>query len=532
MLHNDRHDMLSFGDALFLYLERPGMPLHIASVSVFEGAVPLRACMQFVESKLRLIPRYRQRVVTPALNLGLPTWEYDPGFDIHKHVRQTTLKRGTDSEFKAAVATVLSANLDRSRPLWDLTLVQGLKGGCTGMVLRVHHCLADGLAGIGMMNALLDPSPVSRPLPRRVRMAPAPAAIAKSELVDSILTAWSSAVQQVLTAHSELLSLAEHFVGAGKRSAAPQSKNKTEKVSLLEQWTRHFPEVAAPAERLPFNVVCRGPQKFRWTEIPVAEIKAVKQAAGATFNDVALAAIALAVRGYSEAHGVRVKNRMVRIVVPVSVRGNEDAKELGNRITFIPVSIPLGIGDARRVLNMVRERMAGLKSTHVAELVGLAGTLIGAIPSPLQALLGPIASQLPLSVCNLIFTNVRGPEGPLYLLGHKMLSCYPYVPIGGEMGMNCAMLTYNGTAYFGFTGDANAIPDLSRFEGLLTWNFAELRKRVGIPAKRAKAPHLQAKPAPKPAEKLIAEPAVAPTASQPAPEPPALPPPQSKAAAA
>ena len=134
----------------------------------------------------------------------------------------------------------------------------------------------------------------------------------------------------------------------------------------------------------------------------------------------------------------------------------------------------------------VREQMALLKSARLAELVGFAGTLLGTIPKPLQALLGPLVSQLPISLCNLIFTNVRGPEAPLYLLGHQMLACYPYVPIGGEMGMNCAVLTYNGTAFFGFTGDVHAIPDLQQFEKLLNASFAELRKLAAGAAPRQK----------------------------------------------
>jgi diacylglycerol O-acyltransferase len=210
-----------------------------------------------------------------------------------------------------------------------------------------------------------------------------------------------------------------------------------------------------------------------------------------------------AVRRYAELHGVRVKGRALRIVVPVNVRGNDDARELGNRITFLPVTLPLDIKSPRKLLLAVREHMTLLKNARLAELVGVAGTMLGTIPSPLQALLGPLISQLPISLCNLICTNVRGPAAPLYLLGHQMLACYPYVPIGGEMGMNCAVLTYNGTAYFGFTGDVHAIPDLGRFEKLLNQSFAELRKRLAEPRqKRAPAGSqvAAAAPAPPPVE--------------------------------
>jgi WS/DGAT/MGAT family acyltransferase len=383
--------------------------------------------------------------------------------------------------------------MDRQRPLWDFTLVHGLDGGNTGLITRVHHCLADGLAGIGLMSALLGQKP---PLVRMTRKTnSAPARHAAPDLLENFVTACFSAVQQVLTAQSELLAIGQRMVAARKHQAREAPDGEAQLGSLFEQWSRYLPELAAPAQRLPFNVVCRGPQRFHWTEIPVADIKAVRQAAGATFNDVALAAIALTVRRYAESHGVGTADRLLRIVVPVSVRDKVDAAELGNRITFLPVNVPLDMENPRDLLAAVGERMSNLKSARLAEFVGFAGTLLGTIPSLVQALLGPLASQLPLSVCNLIFTNVRGPEGPLHLLGHKMLSCYPYVPIGGEMGMNCAVLSYNGTAYFGFTGDAKAVPDLKRFEKLLAASFAELRRAAGSRGPRKKAARPQAKPA-------------------------------------
>ncbi|MBZ5628108.1 MAG: wax ester/triacylglycerol synthase family O-acyltransferase [Acidobacteriia bacterium] len=491
----ENNEALSFGDALFLYLERQGMPLHIASVSVFEGEVEVEAFAPFIESKLPLVPRYRQRVVTPPLNLGLPVWSYDPHFDLRNHIHQVTLKKGSSAEFKAMAGLILSETMDRQRPLWDLTLVRGLQGNRTGLITRIHHCLADGLAGIGLMNALMDASPVPPRSSRRSRPLPALPISEPPSLLDSLIRSSFSAVQQVLAAHSELLTFAQRLVTTnGKQdeyagAGSTLSPDAQPVPSFMDELSRLLPEVAAPARRLPFNVICRGPQKFHWTEIPLAEIKAVKQACGTTVNDVALATMTLAVRRYAELHGVPLQGRTLRIVVPVSVRGKEGVEELGNRITFLPVSIPLDLPGPKPLIAAVSETMALLKGAHLAEFVGFAGSLLGAIPTALQALLGPITSQLPLSLCNLIFTNVRGPETPLYLLGHKMVACYPYVPIGGEMGMNCAVLTYDGTAYFGFTGDVHAVPDLKCFEKLLVQSFAELRKlALPVPRKKRRSP--------------------------------------------
>jgi diacylglycerol O-acyltransferase len=482
------NDRLSEGDALFLYLERHGMPLHIASVAVFDGTISLAECTEFVSSKLPLIPRYFQRVAIPPLNLGLPEWEYYPEFDILNHVREVRLQRGTDADLKAAAAKILSVMMDRRHPLWDITLIQGLRGDRTALLIRVHHCLADGIAGVGLMNVLMDPEPIAHapgkqasPFHRQRRRD------ASVSPVEGLVNSFSSMVQRLLAMQSEVVDFAQRTL-----AGAPQ-ESSSDVNGLL-------PALPVPAERLPFNIICRGPQKIAWGEIPMAEIKAVREATGTTVNDVVITVLTSALRRYAELQGAKLKGRLLRIAVPVNTRGSGNPGELGNRISFLPVSVPLGVRNPRKLLAAVHDRMQSLKTAHAAELVGLAGSLLGMIPPPLQALAGPLASQLPISLCNTICTNVPGPQAPLYLLGHRMLRLYPYVPIGGELGLNCAMMSYNGAAYFGFTGDAQATPHLHRLESFLSLSFTELQKAVGIrlrqeKRKRAK-PSLVTKPKP------------------------------------
>jgi len=154
MQSQQQGDRLSWGDTVFLHLEREGMPLNVACLCVFEGAISFDDCVQFVESKLPHIPRYLKRVVPAVLGIGLPTWEYDPTFDIHNHLREVTLKHGTDAELKTLAGKILSTVMNREHPLWDMTLVHGLKGSRSGLIFRLHHCLADGIAGVGIMNVL------------------------------------------------------------------------------------------------------------------------------------------------------------------------------------------------------------------------------------------------------------------------------------------------------------------------------------------------------------------------------------------
>ena len=408
--------------------------------------------------------------------------------DIRKHITEVKLRRGTEAELKLFAGRLLSATMDRSRPLWDFTLVHGLKGDRTALIVRVHHCLADGISGVGMLATVMDSSPVVPSLPKPAKIHVSRKTHDSASLfVDGLVSSFFSGVQRMLTAQSELLEMAQQLA----HSAAGSENGDAERHTLgshmalpgLAELQQHLPDFASAADRMPFNVVCRGPQHFEWASISLSEIKAVKRCHGATVNDVFLTLLAAALRRYSELHRAPTKGRLLRMIVPVSIRGKDKARELGNRITFFPVAVPF-VRSSRQLIRSVTERTTFLKKSHVAELVGLAGTLLGAIPTPVQAMLCPIASALPIPVGNVICTQVPGPREPLYFIGHRLISCYPYVPLGGELGMNCAILTYNDTAHFGFSGDVHAIPDLHLLPKLLMQSFEELKKVSGLKTAR------------------------------------------------
>jgi diacylglycerol O-acyltransferase len=460
-------DRLSWGDALFLYLEREGMPMNIASVSTFEGKIALADCIRSIEAKLPLLPRYSQRILTPPLNIGFPSWEDDPDFDIHNHIREVRLKRGTEAELKLLSAKMLSSGMDRRHPLWDLTLVQGLKGDRTAMLLRIHHCLADGIAGLGLMSTLMDPGPdTPRIQPRNGRKHRRARLDPLGQLLDGWISSYSHVLDRALSAQADLLNISESFLAP---SGWPS-----------KQFARLLPELAAPTKRLFFNITYQGPQRFAWAKVPISDIKQIRAKCDATHNDVVLALITLTIGRYAELHGDKLKGRLLRMMVPVNVRGTAATGELGNCISLLPVTVPLDIRSPRKLLAAVHERTEFLKRAHVAEWVGLVGGLVGTAPAALQAMVGPIASLLPITPFNMVCTNLRGPDTPFTLLGHKMLEWYPYVPVGGEMAMNCAILSYNGVTYFGFSGDVHAAPDLTRLETLLMESLAELQRASGI----------------------------------------------------
>jgi len=464
---NDHSDRLSWGDTVFLHLEREGMPLNVASVCTFEGEVTLQNCIDFVESKLPLLPRYMQRIMAAPFGMGLPTWEYDPEFQIRRHIREVKLHDGTIAELKELAGTLFSNVMDRRHPLWDMTLVRGLEGDRTGIIFRLHHCMADGIAGVGIMNVLLDANP-SAPVSTKskIKFRVPPPRDALSSLTTGFVDSYSDFVKRILSAMTDLLTMAER-VSANGGSVDPKD------------FADLFPEITAFTERLKFNVLYKGPQKFACTGISLAEVKTIRRECGTSVNDVILALVTATVRHYCESHGERTKGRLFRMMVPVNLRGGESSAGLGNRISLVPVTVPLSISDPRKLLTAVHKRTEFLKRMHAAELVSLAGGLIGMLPTSVQGLAGPFASQLPVTPFNLVCTNVPGPQFPLYLLRHKMLDWYPYVPVGGEMAVNCAILSYNGSIYFGFSGDVHAVPDLHRMEALLQQSFRELQDAVG-----------------------------------------------------
>lgn len=484
-------EYLSFGDALFLHLEREGIPINIACVAILEGVIQLEEFLPFVEAKLSHIPQCAQRVVVPPFNIGLPSLEYDPEFDFRNHVREATLKHGTDAELRTIVGRLFSENFDRSHPLWDFTLVHGLKGNRTALIARLHHSMADGLSGVAFLNALMDTSPdVPHFTRRKMNIPESPPRDAATTLLETVTSSWFLTVERLLSAHKDLVTVARRFVANSdekEKTSSAHCATGGPRMPSVEELAELFPEIASSPARMPFNVVCRGPQRFEWTEVPFDDLHELKQAVGCTFNDVALAMVASTYRRYTEWRGASTRGRSLRIVVPVNTRPpDDDSHGMGNQITFVPVSVPLGIRNPRKLVAAVHERMTMIKQARIAEMVTFAGALIAAIPSPVQVFLAPIAAQLPLTICNLIFTNVPGPRHPLYVLGHKMLSAYPYVPIGGEMGSNCALLTYNGKAHFGFSCDVHATPESRLLPRFLQESVEELRAAISVAPRKQK----------------------------------------------
>jgi diacylglycerol O-acyltransferase len=466
---------MSAADAAFLYIERKEVPLHIASVCIFDGAVPFEEFVASINSKLHLVPRYRQIPVFPPWDLGFPTWQDDAKFDIRRHIFRVTLDApGGEAELQALAGRILSQLLDRNKPLWDMHVIDGLKDGRGAIIWRLHHALADGVSGAELIKVMLDPTPnvtsaSPRPRSRRARHQAAPASLA-----DGISGAINSALGVLLEIEADVLDFARHLFDGTNQSA-------------LKGLAELLPEYSASVERLPFNKPCTGTRNFCWTEWDLAEVQAVREAVGGTVNDVILTVVVRALARYVKLHGQSVHNRFVRIVCPVNLRRADQNNGLGNQISFLPVALPLDARGPVRMLRAVAARTETLKRCGALGFAGLAAKWLAAAPPPLQALFWRSIPEiiLPVPLLNMICTNVVGSPTPLYAVGRRMVAAYPQVPTGWDLGVGCAVHSYDGKLFFGLIADTHAAPDVERLRDFLALSFRELRRSAAMKKARA-----------------------------------------------
>jgi WS/DGAT/MGAT family acyltransferase len=493
-------------DAAFLNFECKEMPLHIGGVCVFDGAIPFDHFVATIESKLDLIPRYREKVMFPFLNIGYPTWHYDPDFDIRRHIFHVQLEApGDTAQLRELAGRIFTPLLDRSKPLWEMHVVDGLAGGRSALICKVHHCIVDGVAGIGLMNVMLDPSPEQPRLPRRKPYRPPKPPDSASLFLD----AFTDSLAQLPGRLSDFRD--------GLRGYGSLLRTDNAAALGLERVVDRMPELLSPLEHLPFNRRCSGERRVFWTEFPFAEARAIRTACGCTVNDVVLTVVAGAVAKYTMLHGQTVKNRFFRPMVPVNVRPQEDAiGAFGNLISLMLVTLPLGIRDPIARIQHIHEMTQAMKGARTPELLRAGLAWLAILPPPVQAFLAGNLSWLntPIPLFHMVCTNVPGPQLPLYTCGRRMVACYPHVPTGMDVGISVAIESYDQKLYFALTTDALAAPDGGRRVEFLEASFQELRAAAGVPetappATRKRAPR-KAKPKarkaalPAPVEVLVA----------------------------
>jgi WS/DGAT/MGAT family acyltransferase len=466
MSSRDLGRRLSAQDAAFLYFEKEEAPLHIGSIAVLEGDVSYERFVDSIEKKLHLIPRYLQRAVPAPFNIGHPTWEWDPEFDIKKHIFEVEVPSpGTDEQLIGFATDLFAGMLDRNKPLWEMYLVKGVEGERSAIVSKVHHCLVDGVSGIELLMLVFDVSPNPPP--------PMPAPEIERPPIPSPVTRFMDAIFDNVTA--QLDQWAEFQTSAA--DAALLGDSRTRRVlRALETTAPYFRQ---PVERAPFNKPFKGQRRLAVSEFSFAEIRAIRGICGGTVNDVVLAVLGGALGRYLEMHGQKTEDRMLRVLAPVNVRRDDERGKLGNRVSMLLVEVPLGVQDPVERLHLITERTETLKKQNVADGMEFLTEGINGVPPALQALAGMLP-QPPNTVANIVCTNVPGPMIPLYCIGHRMQAHYPLLPLGWEMGIGCGVTSYDQKLYFGLMAAADCAPDVARLKEFLDQAFVELRTGAGV----------------------------------------------------
>ena len=461
--HKDR---LTAVDASFLAQEGRSSHMHVGSVLLFEGPPPAYdEVLEGIESRLHLVPRYRQKLAFPRLQTGRPVWVDDPTFNLEYHVRHTALPDpGSIDQLRLLAGRIYSQRLDRSKPLWETWLVQGLDDGRFALITKTHHSMVDGIAGVDLASVLFDLSPVPREIePEPWTPNPEPT---QAELIaDGV----KDFVKAPLSAAARALGAVQH---PGR--ALHEARAAAEGIGEVA-WAN-----LNPAPETPLNVPIGPHRRIQWVEAPLADFKRVKNALGGTVNDVVLAVVAGALRRWLHSRGVRTEGLELRALVPVSIRAEDDHGSLGNRIAAMRGPLPVYVEDPVERLRIVRESMAGLKESKQA----LGAEVIAGLQDFAPPTILAQASRLNFStrLFNLIVTNVPGPQFPLYLLGRELQELVPIAFLPEDHALAIAIMSYNGKADFGLLADYDAMPDLDLVAESIEESLAELLEAAQTPA--------------------------------------------------
>lgn len=465
-------------DAFFLYAERPEQPMHVGATCFFEGRISHRDFTRHIESRLHLIPRYSQRVVPAPLNLGHPTWENDPDFDIRNHVFQVTLKGTRDEEeVRRLSGKIFTGLLDRNKPLWEVYVVEGMKNGKTAVIFKVHHCMVDGVAGIGLAFIAFDMTPEIVRVKKQPHKAP-PIPDTTSLLYDAL---WDNAIDGIehwTRFQRSLVNFGEGF-------------DRSDIARAIKKFAATMANFLLPYGKTNFNGPLSPDRHVAWLELPFADARAVRVVSGGTVNDVVLAALGSAVKKFMTERGEGNKvPRQIRVLVPVNVRQEHERGALGNRISFMPVEVPLHFDDPIEILQAVHLNTKELKDSKVPDSVGLMFEALQGMPAPLQAVAlnsasnpvvqGILSHVTAMPPANMICTNVPGPNIPLYVMGKRLLAMYPKVPVVMEMGINLALTSYDQKLFLCFCADGRAGKHVDDFRRCYEESFAALRDAAEV----------------------------------------------------
>jgi WS/DGAT/MGAT family acyltransferase len=393
-------------------------------------------------------------------------WVDDPHFNVTYHVRHTALPHpGGEDQLMRMTGRVFSQALDRSRPLWEVWLVEGLTGGRFALLSKTHHALVDGISGVDIMTVLFDTSPEPMPVaPPDQEWVPRPLPTGAQLLADALLERATVPAEMARGVRAAL---------RGPRAVAGQIARSVGALGELALTGLQ------PAPATPFNVAIGPHRRFTWVRGDLAEFKAIKNALSGTVNDVVLTVVAGALGRYMRRHDQPTEELQLRAMIPVSVRADVERGALGNRVAAMWAPLPVGITDPVERLRTISGSMEELKSSGQAVGAQVLTQLSGFAPPTIMSQAARLAARQRLF--NLVVTNVPGPQFPLYLLGRELESIFPMVPLTKNTALGIAIMSYNGQLNFGLSGDYDALNDIDRLADDLRESIEELVAAAGGP---------------------------------------------------
>lgn len=453
---------LSALDVSFLYLEGESTPMHVGGLAVFDvppGGFDYARFVRLVEDRISLVPRYRQKIKSVPGHIGYPVWVDDPDFDVTFHVRRSALPRpGSDEQLRELVARLQSRPLDRSRPLWEMNVVEGLAGGGFAIVTKTHHAMVDGISAIDLAQVILDPTPDPRETPPdQWRPRPEPGSI---ELV-------TDAVRELISRPGAVVDAVRMGVNDARATTVTLARAAGGLLSAARI-------AARPAPAGPLNVPIGAQRRFAVARTPLADYKLVRSHVDGTVNDVVLATVTGALRGWLMARARAVTpTTTVRALVPLSVRAGP-ASELGNRVSSYLVDLPVGEPDPLVRLTQLTYAMAAHKESGQSVGADALIALSGFAPPTLHALGARAANSFTRRLFNLVVSNVPGPQFPLFAGGARMREIFPIVPLAAGQAVSIGLTSYDGNVFFGLNADRGAMGDIDTMAALIEESLGEL----------------------------------------------------------
>jgi diacylglycerol O-acyltransferase / wax synthase len=463
-------DRLTSVDASFLTNESSSSHMHIGAILIFEGPPPKYTdLVEHVRGRLPLVPRFRQKLVVPPLEAGRPLWADDVNFNLTYHIRHTALPDpGGEEELKKLAGRIFSQQLDRLKPLWELWLVQNLERDRFAILTKTHHAMVDGVSGVDIGTVLFDVERKAEPLQLEDDWVPQPEP-GTTELV----------ARGIADAVAAPIKLAERAVDVVKNPETTARKA----VEALEGVGEIVSAFADPAPDVPLNEEIGPHRRYVWARSELATFKRIKDTFGGTVNDVVLAVIAGALREWLQVRRIRTEGLELRALVPVSIRGQDERGDLGNRIALMRGPLPVYIEDPVRRLRTISDAMAGLKRSKQALGAEVISRFNDFAPPTILAQAARI--NFSTRLFNLIVTNVPGPQMPLYVLGKELEDVFPVAFLPQNHALAVAIMSYNGKVGFGLLADYDCMTDIEVVSNGLNASLAELEAAAGKSAKAA-----------------------------------------------